>query len=587
MKRGKVMRSRRKFLKKLSGAALGAAAVSSVPMIGCSSRGAATQWASTYDWIVVGSGIEGGVEAAIFGHDQGFKTLLLEKSDLVGGEAPHGLFYVPMNYLMKEAGIPDSRAEALSWLRYVGGGYNSSEFIEAFVDNAPRAVEHLHQKAGVQFRISELIDFWAPFSEGGWRLNESIAVGSKKQGRNITAVDPFPAETLGNWRDKVRLADDGTYHVLGELLEGQEHNPGLSRLTKGATLGKSIGHSGPFRGRDSVALRLWRKRLGSKLDALLKKDEEQRTAGAALTGYLFRAVIDRGIEMRTETATERLLVENGRVMGVVVNHQGKEESIKANRGVMLATPGEDGWRLAAGADGAVHSKSTLQGGSSIQVPGEPTRRGNYELRMRHSLVVNRFGERFADEGPYQAAGSKLLDFDSHGEHRFRNIPNYFIFDHQLIEKYSFVGRPPGETEGLEWLAQGRTLAELAQQLKLPAAKLEATVARFNEHAKRGRDLDFQRRPETLGPLEKPPFYGVVADGPDHDPLRASIKVVTDVHGQVLHYQTKKPIPGLYVCGHLQADQLFLGIGYQAGLHCAMGSVWALLAAEHAASVRTG
>jgi hypothetical protein len=573
-----MMGSRRTFIKKLSGAALGAAAAA--PMIGCATRRSATDWAATYDWICVGSGIEGGLEAAIFGHDQGLKTLLLEESELVGGEAPHGLLYVPMNHLMREAGIPDSRDEALSYFRYMGAGYNSPEFIEAFVDNSARGVEHLHRKADVRFRISELIDFWAPFSEGGWRLNESASVGSKQQGRSLTC-EPFPAETLGNWRNKVRLSV--TYHGLAEVLEGQEHNPGLGRLSRGASWGTSIGHSGPFRGRDTVALSLWRKRLGPKLDELLKKDEEQLVAGPALAGYLLRAALQRGIDVQTDTAVEKLVVEDGRVAGVVVNRQGREESIKANRGVMLATGTGDGWRLAAGAGGAVYSEIRIQGVSGIKVPDEPAGRGNYEVRMRHSMIVNRFGERFADEGPYQAMGSKLLDFDSHGEHRFRNIPNYFVFDHHLIEKYSFAGRPPGATEGLDWVAQGRTLAELAQKLDLPAAKLAATVARFNEHARRGKDLDFHRRPETLGPLEEPPFYGVVADPPDHDPFRASISVVTDPNGQAIHYKTRKPIAGLYACGQLQEDHTLMGVGYQAGLHSASAVAFALLAAEHAAS----
>jgi hypothetical protein len=134
-------------------------------MIGCSQQSAETDWTATYDWICVGSGIEGGVEAAIFGHDQGFKTLLLEESDMVCDEAPHGHLYAPMNYLMKEAGIPDSREEALSYFQYLGSGYTSPEFIEAYVDNAARCVEYLKQKADVQFQISELIDFWAPLAK--------------------------------------------------------------------------------------------------------------------------------------------------------------------------------------------------------------------------------------------------------------------------------------------------------------------------------------------------------------------------------------------------------------------------------------
>ncbi|MCH8266916.1 MAG: FAD-dependent oxidoreductase [Acidobacteria bacterium] len=584
-KKRKTGSGRRKFLKGLGSGALLAAAGASTS---CSTPGAVTDWSSTVDWISVGAGAAGPA-AAIFGHDKGFKTLLLEKADVIGGRASQsgGILYVLMNHLMKEAGIPDSREEALNYFRYTGAGYNSPEHVEAYVDHAARAVEYLQQKADVKFRMSELIDFWAPFSEGGWRLDENIAVGSKRLGRSLIC-EPFPAETLSNWRDKVRLSV--FYHGLGEALEGQEHNPSLMRLTKGATLGPSVGHSGPIRGSDSVALALWRKRLGAKLDAMLKKDEEQRVAGASLAAYLFRAVLQRGIEVRLETRAERLLVENGRVVGVTVHHRGREENIKANRGVVLATGGGDGWKLAACATGAVYSEIRIQGLGNLRVPGEknpdgsPVSRGNYELRMRHSLVVNRFGERFADEVPYQGLGTKLLDFDSHREHRFRNLPNYFLFDSQLIEKYSFAGRPPGATEDFDWVEQERTLADLAQKLNLPAAKLEATVSRFNGHARRGRDTDFHRRPETLGPLEKPPFYGVQAMRPDHDPFRASTSIVTDTHGQVLHAESRKPIPGLYASGTVQEDHGVVGVGYHAGMHLGMAVAFSLLAAEHAASV---
>jgi 3-oxosteroid 1-dehydrogenase len=336
-------------------------------------------------------------------------------------------------------------------------------------------------------------------------------------------------------------------------------------------------------------LRLWRQRLGAeKLDALLKKDDEEFVAGAALAAYLLRAMLQRGIEVRTEARAERLLTENGRVVGVVVSHQGREQNIKANRGIMLGTGlgeyGKHTCRMAASVGGEIYSKIRLPALASFEVqeaPGVRGRRGgNYEMRMRHSMLVNRFGERFANEGPYQGTAT-ILHFDTHGEHRFINIPSYYIFDHNLIEKYSFAGRPPGATEDLEWLTQGRTIAELAQKLNLPAAKLEAAIARFNENARRGNDPDFHRAPSTLGPLEKPPFYGALAHGPDTDPLVAQMCVVTDIHGQVIHYQTKKPIPGLYATTELQEHQDAIGVGYQAGLHMGMGAAFALLAAEHA------
>ena len=77
-----------------------------------------------------------------------------------------------------------------------------------------------------------------------------------------------------------------------------------------------------------------------------------------------------------------------------------------------------------------------------------------------------------------------------------------------MDTYSFVGLPPGYTAGLAWVPQGQTLAELAQHLHVPAPALEATVARFNAHARRGEDPDFHRPPESLGPVETPPFYGL-------------------------------------------------------------------------------
>ena len=594
MEKDGMMKSRRKFIKKLGGAALGTAAASAVLTTGCSISGAATEWSATYDWVVVGSG-HTGCAAAIFGHDKGFKTLLLEKLEKIGGTSSQGagIWYVPMNYLMKEAGIPDSREEAISYCRYITGGPQIDggpyhpEHTEAFVDNAARAVEYLHSKADVKFRISEIIDSWAVFSEGGWRLKEGN-MGSKRQGRGLV-VEPMPAETLGEWRDKVSLSI--FYCGLGEALEGQEHNPSLGRLTKGAYLGPHIGYSGPLRGVDSVALKLWRKRLGPKLDPLLKKDEELRTGGAGLVAYLFRAVIKRGIDVRTETSAERLLVENGRVVGVVVNHGGKEENIKVNKGVVLATGGGNGARMAINAGAGFSAEAGIETLERMPVPGEPETyypgsgevlRANYELRMRHSIVVNRFGERFADEGPYKSLGAKLFDYDSYGEHRFVNVPNYLIFDHQLIEKYSFAGRPPGETEGLDWVAQGRTLAELAQKMKIDAGKLARTVAHFNEGARRKEDPDFRRRPETLGPLEKAPFYGVLLQGPDYNPLHAGVSIAMDTHGQALHYATKKPIPGLYVPSG--GGSLVYGHGYHAGLGGASTVTFNFLAAEQAASV---
>jgi len=220
---------------------------------------------------------------------------------------------------------------------------------------------------------------------------------------------------------------------------------------------------------------------------------------------------------------------------------------------------------------------------SIAVPGENyadgsqvTRlAGNRELVFPHSLVVNDSGKRVGNEAFFQDIAPKLKEFDTY-RHRFINIPCFLIFDQSLIETFSFAGMPPGETEGLEWVARGNSLSELAQRLNMPAAELESTVARFNEQARQGKDEDFGRPAHTLGPMEKPPFYGVELV----TTALSSAGIIINTDGQVMHV-TGRPIPGLYASGNAAAF-LDIGAGYQSGMSLMHGMIFGYLAAQHMA-----
>src|SRR5262249_26263354 len=156
---------------------------------------------------------------------------------------------------------------------------------------------------------------------------------------------------------------------------------------------------------------------------------------------------------------------DGRVVGVTVRRGDKPENLRANKGVVISTGGGTSWRLAAEIGGDVVSQAGWPALPTVQVPGESgLARAHYEALMRHSLIVDRFGERFGNEEPFQGIAGRAYMYDSHGDHRLVNFPSYYICDSQMIEKYSFLGRPPGETEGLhdqDWVKQGKTLAELA------------------------------------------------------------------------------------------------------------------------------
>lgn len=134
--------------------------------------------------------------------------------------------------------------------------------------------------------------------------------------------------------------------------------------------------------------------------------------------------------------------------------------------------------------------------------------------------------------------------------------------------------------GLDWVTQSETLFGLAEQLGIDADGLQATVTHFKAYAEEGSDPDFNRDPATLGPLSQPPFYGVELTTPSV--TSGVIGLVTNPQGQVLHYMTGNPIPGLYACGQVAEANRTFGIGYQAGLHLMRGLISGFLAAEHAA-----
>jgi hypothetical protein len=120
--------------------------------------------------------------------------------------------------------------------------------------------------------------------------------------------------------------------------------------------------------------------------------------------------------------------------------------------------------------------------------------------------------------------------------------------------------------------------------------LATTITGFNDFCRTGADKDFRRgelawrlahdraRPSgenlSLGPLDKPPFYGIEL-GPAGG---SSAGVLTDENAQVLH-RRGKPILGLYATGNTAAKVEF-GAGYQAGLTLASGMTFAYLAVDH-------
>ena len=82
------------------------------------------------------------------------------------------------------------------------------------------------------------------------------------------------------------------------------------------------------------------KRLGQGVGGLLL-GRRYAAGGQALAAGLFAGVLRAGIPIWTDTALARLMTDGTKVTGAVVEHDGREVTVTARRGVVLAAGGFD------------------------------------------------------------------------------------------------------------------------------------------------------------------------------------------------------------------------------------------------------
>ena len=313
-----------------------------------------------------------------------------------------------------------------------------------------------------------------------------------------------------------------------------------------------------------------------------------------------------GIEVMYETPAKDLVLSATReALGVKASSEGKQISIKAAKGVVLAcggfefdfemqkqylpgwptygrgTPGNtgDGIRMAQKAGAALwHMNNSLAGIGCMIVPEYEPVMIPVSFPRNAYILVDKTGKRFMNEMRQNRHGfghkEELLYFDGIlGE--FTRIPCYGIFDESARTRGSVAGGMPfqfgwfgwfGEYQGSRdnskeiekgWIIKGDTLADLAGKLEIIPAELEASLARWNEQCKNGRDEDFGRPGRSMTPIEKPPFYCVkvypATFNTQGGPRRNGKCQVVDPFNQ--------PISGLYSAGELGS---FWGWMYNGG-----------------------
>ncbi|HKT22142.1 MAG TPA: FAD-dependent oxidoreductase [Nitrososphaerales archaeon] len=524
---------------------------------------------ASYDVVVIGSGAAG-LTAAVSASSSGATVAILEKGSKFGGSSSlsGGQLWIPNNRLALRAGINESKQKARRYLTKLARGRASEALVESFVENSPKALDFVLKTTPLKPALRESEPDYHPEWDGGSRGGRTLDPGL------------FEGESLG--REYGNILHNPQYHLPGGL--------------------------------HTTSLEFEMLMRGEEVPGLKRRRASTLALGEALVGALRKGTMDAGVPLFLGHRVIRLLTSGHAVTGVEVQTPSGEKQLRAKRAVILAAGGFE-WNIAmkrqhlsvpsensAGAttntgDG-IAMGMTAGGATSLMdeawwftlilKPGQ--KRGwlvTSERTLPGSIMVNSDGRRFANEAMnYNDLAREMLAYDPDG-YGLRNIPAYLVFDSEYLSKYPVAGEKK-ETSG-KWLVKGRTLEELALRLGVDGLNFADTVADFNRYAQSGEDPAFHRGEShydrhwgdpaaphpTLGPIARPPFYGVRILAGD---IGTKGGLVTDANGRVLD-GWGDPIEGLYAAGNNMASVMGPGyagsgatlgpavtFGYLAGVH---------------------
>ncbi|TDC64963.1 FAD-dependent oxidoreductase [Actinomadura sp. GC306] len=418
------------------------------------------------DVAVVGSG-GAGLTAALTAAKEGARVLVVESRELVGGATgiSAGAAWIPNHgFSTEDLKVDDDLDQAR---RYIYGQGRDKildhELVEKFLKTGPDVARFIEKNTSFS---------WIPAIWPDYRSD----IDGASVGRALFP-GPYSPEGLG----------DAAKYVRPALTTGMAKNPLPFWLLGGI-------------GIDDVWL-----------------------AGPALIGALLEACLRNGVDVRVEAPATRLVTEGQEVRGVVVRAADTEHTVRATRGVLLASGGFEsstdltetyldgpfGVQVSPkGHDGIAVQLAKEVGADltgmddawwmpGVQLPGEElegrplSRVFLGERALPHSIMVNRSGERFANEAlAYDQFGAIMREVDP----KTGTMPNataWLIFDHNYWTKFGIFGVVPGG-EAPDYLHRADTLSELASKIGVDELGLLRTVDRFNPEARHARDPEFGR-----------------------------------------------------------------------------------------------
>ncbi len=543
---------------------------------------------SEVDLLVVGAGAAG-MATALAASLEGLEVILCEKSGQVGGTTATsaGTVWIPAK---------DSAREAEIYLENLIGDSIQRDKISAYLGTGPAAIDYLAAKSEVRFVAA------------GRHPDYRALPGAAVAGRAFSPL-PFDGRLLGDDFKRVRPPIE-EFLVLGGMMVGKADIPRLVGRFRSA-------------GNFLYSLRLLCRYV---LDRLAYPRGTRLLMGNALVARLLYSLRQKSVPLLFEAPIEEILRDGERVVGARLRQGNSVLTIKARKGVVLATGGygrnpalrarlmpREAADRSLSFEGNTGDGLTLgtQIGATIAsghrtgafwAPVSVTRRRDDSRglfphllldRAKPGLIaVNSTGRRFVNEACSYHDFVEAM-FEAHK--LAPSIPAHLICDAAFVRKYGLGVIYPGtrdlgshEREGYIFCA--RSIEELAAKLSLDPAALQETIARHNSFAASGVDLDFGKGvaeldrfngdPDKLpnpclGPIEHPPYCALAVWPAD---LGVSAGLDTDVDARVLDARGA-PIPGLYACGSDMAS-IFMGTYPGPGTTLGPALVFAYRIARH-------
>jgi 3-oxosteroid 1-dehydrogenase len=542
---------------------------------------------TAYDLIIVGSGA-GALVAAVTAKAAGLQPLLIEKTELIGGSTAlsGGILWLPNNPLMAREGIADSRAESITYL----ANFTRDDDLDstparraAFVDAIPEMITAMEAQ-GMKYRNCP-----------GYCDYYDHLPGGNAFGRSIQA-ELFNLNELGAWKSRFRRSPGAMPLATSEA----QRLLLMKRTSAGAKMAAQ---------------------LGARVAAQKVTRRDVVGSGGSLQGRMLQIALRMGVEIWTETMLLDLDIQNGKVVGAHLERAGEPVHVAASKGVLIAAggfarnlkmreqyqphPASDRWTKANPGDTGEVIQIMERAGAGLGMmdqawwiqtlifPETGPHHAVLETCKPHSIMVDASGSRFVNESAsYMEIGNAMYERNK----TVPAIPAWHVVDARYHRQYFYNTKPPGKIPeqwlSMGWMKQGATLAELAAACGVDAAGLEATVERFNQFCREGKDADFARGDNVynryygdptvqpnpcLGTIEEGPFYAAPLVTGDAGTCGGAL---INEHAQVMR-PDGSVIAGLYAAGNSTAS---LSGPYYAGAGLSIGasSVFGYIAARHMA-----